>query len=49
MTNFKNKLDGVKKVENAGLVWFLYVIVPALGFVATYILADRAEKKGDAK
>jgi hypothetical protein len=33
-------------MENVGLVWFLYIIVPALGFVATFILAGRSEKRG---
>lgn len=36
-------------MENAGLVWFLYVIVPAIGFISTFLLASRAQKKGDAK
>lgn len=29
------------------LIWFLYVIVPVLGFIATYVLSKYAEKKGE--
>ncbi|MDQ0269592.1 hypothetical protein J2S17_001464 [Cytobacillus purgationiresistens] len=32
-------------MENVGLLWFLYVIVPVLGFIATIYLSNRAEKK----
>ncbi len=34
---------------NMGLVWFFYVIVPVIGFIATIILASRAEKKRGAE
>jgi len=33
-------------MENTFLIWFFYVIVPILGFVATYVLV-KVNEKGD--
>ncbi len=34
-------------MENAFLIWFLYVIVPVLGFVATFFLTKTLNNRGE--